>query len=166
MSILRRYKSDFNIYFVTNVTFYRKLILQKNGDLLMAAIESLKNKNNIDILAFVILPDHFHILIDTHSFDISKIMQKIKMSFGVHFRIRMNINSGRVWQHRFWDHAIRNQDDLNNHIDYIHYNPVKHGYTHNPFDWEYSSIHGYFQDGYYSDDWGRQDVVFEGKYGE
>ena len=77
------------------------------------------------------------------------------MSFGVHFRIRMNIDFGRAWQHRFCDHAIRNQDDLNNHLDYIHYNPVKHGYTLNPLDWEYYSIHGYFKDGYYSDDWGQ-----------
>lgn len=125
MSILRRYKSDFTLYFITNVTYQRKPFLVDNADLLMNAIDSFRN--NIEILAYVILPDHFHILIDIRGQDISNIMQKIKMSFGVKYRIKMDRKSGRIWQHRFWDHAIRNQSDLNNHIDYIHYNPVKHG---------------------------------------
>ncbi len=162
MSILRRYKSDFTLYFITNVTYQRRPILVANADLLMNAIGSFKN--NIEILAYVILPDHFHILIDIRGKDISHIMQKIKMSFGVNYRIRMNIDSGRIWQNRFWDHVIRNQNDLNNHIDYVHYNPVKHGLAKKPFDWQYSSIREFKN--CYQFDWGNKEIVFEGKYGE
>ena len=56
---------------------------------------------------------------------------------------------------------------MNKHIDYIHYNPVKHGLVHNPFEWEYSSIHEYKNDGYYSDDWDLKDKLdFSGEFGE
>ncbi|HET8636305.1 MAG TPA: hypothetical protein VFL96_05605, partial [Acidobacteriaceae bacterium] len=45
-----------------------------------------------------------------------------------------------VWQRKFWDHAIRDQDDLNNHLHYIHYNAVKHGYAKCPHEWPHSSF--------------------------
>jgi REP-associated tyrosine transposase len=72
-----------------------------------------------------------------------------------------------IWQRRFWDHIIRNQTDLNKHIDYIHYNPVKHGYVNSPFEWEYSSIHVYRDKGYYQSDWGmKEDLNIGGEFGE
>ena len=167
MSNLRRYKTDCNHYFITNVTYKRMPILVKNGDLMMSAIKSLQKRENVSIIAFVVLSDHFHMLIDTQKLDISKILQKIKMNFGALYRDRMNMKAGRIWQNRFWDHIIRNQEDLNRHIDYIHYNPVKHGYAPNLSDWKYSSINKYKKDGYYSDDWGqREEFVFDGNYGE
>ena len=51
----------------------------------------------------------------------------------------------------FWEHAIRSDDDLINHVDYIHYNPVKHGWATSPYDWEESSVHWY--EAYYGRDW-------------
>ncbi len=74
---------------------------------------------------------------------------------------------GKIWQRRFWDHVIRDQNDLNKHIDYIHYNPVKHGLIKSPFEWEYSSIHNFCAEGYYSLDWGVKDKPdMDGEYGE
>jgi putative transposase len=55
----------------------------------------------------------------------------------------------KVWQNRFWERLIRDEDDLTDHIAYIHYNPVKHGYVENPVDWEFSSIHKFIKKGYY-----------------
>jgi len=55
----------------------------------------------------------------------------------------------KIWQNRFWERLIRDEDDLTAHIDYIHYNPVKHGYVDNPVDWEFSSIHKFIKKGYY-----------------
>ena len=83
------------------------------------------------------------------------------------YRIRNKSTSGRIWQYRFWDHIIRDQNDLNKHIDYIHYNPVKHNLVQNPFEWKYSSIHEFKIEGYYSDDWGVKDrLTFKGEFGE
>jgi putative transposase len=64
-----------------------------------------------------------------------------------------------IWQRRFWEHLIRNQQDLNRHIEYIHYNPVKHGLVKTPVDWEYSSFHRYVEIGIYDNKWGAGNKV-------
>jgi putative transposase len=63
-----------------------------------------------------------------------------------------------VWQPRFIEHTIRDETDLHNHADYLHYNPVKHGYVRSPRDWPWSSFHRYVQSGDYEPDWGRSDL--------
>jgi putative transposase len=74
---------------------------------------------------------------------------------------------GRIWQRRFWDHIIRNEADLNRYIDYIHYNPVKHGFAQSPFSYLHTSIHEYQKEGYYQADWGAKETPgFKGDYGE
>ena len=133
----------------------------------MTTIDSIRKRENVVIEAFVILPDHFHLVVDIMNSNISKIMQKIKMRFGALYRGQMNLKAGRIWQHRFWDHIIRNQDDLNRHIDYIHYNPVKHGLAKKPQDWEYSSFNEYLKKGHYSIEWGTNDnIEISGEFGE
>lgn len=59
-----------------------------------------------------------------------------------------------LWQCRYWEHTIADEDDLQRHIDYIHYNPVKHGYVRSASEWPYSSIHRYIRAGDVSADWG------------
>ncbi|GAB4154179.1 MAG: hypothetical protein Tsb009_30730 [Planctomycetaceae bacterium] len=59
-----------------------------------------------------------------------------------------------VWQRRFWEHAIEDEDDFEAHFDYIHYNPVKHEYVSRPVDWPYSSFHRWVKQGVYDSDWG------------
>ena len=89
------------------------------------------------------------------------------MTFSASLRSELGVRSGRVWQYRFWDHIIRDQIDLNKHIDYIHYNPVRHGLTTSPFDWKESSFDEYYKRGLYPDDWGVKEVIkFEGDFGE
>jgi putative transposase len=57
------------------------------------------------------------------------------------------------WQRRFWDHVIRNEEDLSRHVDYIHYNPVKHGLVNSPSEWKWSSFPNYVERGIYDPDW-------------
>jgi putative transposase len=59
-----------------------------------------------------------------------------------------------VWQRRFWEHALRDELDYQNHLDYLHFNPVKHGLVKNVLDWPYSSFHRWVEQGAYSDQWG------------
>lgn len=63
-------------------------------------------------------------------------------------------SEGSLWQRRFWEHLIRDETDLSRHLDYIHYNPVKHGYVANVVDWPYSTFHCYVKEGMYPEDWG------------
>ncbi|MEW5794757.1 MAG: transposase [Candidatus Zixiibacteriota bacterium] len=119
------------------------------------------------LAAWVVLPDHMHMLVHVSDGDISSIVRRIKLSFSTNLRARLGMREGRIWQYRFWDRIMRDQDDLNKHIDYIHYNPVKHGLIDNPFMWRFSSAADYLKDGYYQSDWGvREPIEFEGEFGE
>jgi putative transposase len=69
-----------------------------------------------------------------------------------------------LWQRRFWEHTIRDDDDFARHVDYIHHNPVKHGLTTNPFDWRWSSIHGYARRGIIAAGWSGHDQ--DGGFGD
>ena len=167
MSVLKRYYSEGNAYFIANVTFERKPILIDCIDLFWESLNKTKLKLKFELVAWVILPDHFYLLLTPHNCTPSDILHRLKLSFGSLYRKRFELAEGRIWQSRFWDHVIRNETDLNRHIDYIHYNPVKHGLTKSPFDYRHSSIHEYHKSGCYQDDWGVIDMPdIEGEYGE
>jgi len=70
-----------------------------------------------------------------------------------------------VWQRRFWEHVIRDAEDFRHHVDYIHYNPVKHGYVSCPSDWEFSSFERYVEAGLYPKDWGTGGVDLPDRVG-
>lgn len=167
MSNLRRYHTPGNWYFITCVTYLRRPILVDSADLLYSSMEQCQKRVAHDLHAWVILPDHFHIVIDSRTGDLSGIMQRTKMAFGAKWRMRKGRQRGRVWQHRFWDHIIRDQTDFNRRIDYTHYNPVKHGLVLSPFDWPHTSLHRFHAEGIYDRDWGRREPSeFEGEFGE
>jgi len=166
MTNLRRYFRPGDISFLTHVTYGRQPILIKHFELLWTSIDRYKLEKTFDLLSWVVLPDHFHIIIDPRNNNVSDLMKSIKISFSIKYK-KLTGNTGRVWQNRFWDHIIRNDRDLNNHLDYIHYNPVKHGFVHSPGDWKFSSFQDYLKEGLYSPDWGTKEPLnFDGQYGE
>jgi len=167
MSILKRYYFEGQIYFVTNITKNRKRILINNIDILKTAFKTSMTKIPYKLVAYVFLPNHFHIIIDPGENNLSDIMHRIKLSFSSRYRKRNELFKSQVWQRRFWDHVIRNQEDLNRHLDYIHYNPVKHGYVKSPFLWQETSLHKFYEEEYYPQDWGEKETLdFEGEFGE
>jgi putative transposase len=152
-------------YFITNVTYERHPIMLDNVDMLWEAVGSARTKADFDLMAWVILPEHFHFLLDVKNANISKILQRIKLSFSARFRKRYGLDCCKVWQNGFWDHVIRDERDLNNHLNYIHFNPVRHGLTNNPFKYEHSSLIEYSDR--YPADWGiTHPLEFEGDFGE
>lgn len=72
---------------------------------------------------------------------------------------RENKKEQTLWQRRFWEHSLEKEQDLINHIEYIHYNPVKHGFVQFPHEWKYSSFHRYVKDGIYARDWGEKETI-------
>ncbi len=165
MSNIRRYYKEGQVYFITCVTHKRKRILTPNIDLFWDGVESTKNRLAFKILAWVINPDHFHMIIDPKNSDLSDIVKRMKLSFSKKIRFRYKGVTGRIWQNRFWDHVIRDQKDLDKHLDYIHYNPVKHNLAESPYEYEYSSIHKYSD--FYGDDWGAKEPInINGQFGE
>ncbi len=165
MSNLRRYYSEGNLYFITSVTIHRRPILAHSAWLLQNALTARCHDNGL--IAWVILPEHFHAIIDPGDENLSNLMRRIKLSFSSRYQKLNHVPHGRMWQYRFWDHVIRSQEDLNYHIDYIHYNPVKHRYVNDPNEWIFSSFHNYRKLGHYSDGWGVNEIrIFEGEFGE
>lgn len=152
MTNIRRYLNEGNIYFLTHVTYNRQNILINHFNLLWESINRYQQKANFELIAWVVLPDHIHMIIDPKENNLSTLMKKIKLSFSMKCLKEQNLKSGKVWQNRFWDHIIRDQNDMNRHIDYIHYNPVKHQVINSPFEWKYSTINEYKNKGYYQSD--------------
>ncbi len=141
MKTLRRFNIRPAQYFITGVTFRREPILLNNIDLFWRSWRLTKPK------AWAILPDHFHAILEINEIGISEIMHSFKITYARIFRSLCGY--GKVWQNRFWDHIIRDQNDFNRHLDYIHINPVKHGYAKSPADYEFSSFKEYVTMGYY-----------------
>ena len=157
MSKLRRYHTPGNWYFITSVTYQRMPILVEHAELVKFTLETANARHEFKLHAWTILPDHIHLILDSQTGDLSAMMKSFKTGFASYWRSRQGVRSGRVWQNRFWDHIIRDDADLNAHVDYIHYNPVKHGLVSSPFDWQHSSIHQFHRDGLYDLDWGKRE---------
>jgi putative transposase len=167
MSKLRRYFQEGDFCFITCVTYQRYPLLVQNIDFLRNALDKAIEHAETELIAWVVLPDHFHALLYSGTTTVTQIVHRLKLSFSANYRKRNNLHSGRIWQNRFWDHIIRSQDDFNRHIDYIHINPVKHGLVQLPVDYPHSSFNDYMMNGYYDSDWCIIDVKqLEGDYGE
>ncbi len=108
------------------------------------------------LLAYATLPDHFHWLLrpDENDGNFSNILHSLKRNFTRNYKKKHHISAPlKLWQSRFWDHLIRNEDDLEKHINYIHWNPVKHRYVQKPEDWPYSTYQYWLKKGLYGPEW-------------
>ncbi|RKU16658.1 transposase [Candidatus Poribacteria bacterium] len=168
----RRVKVKGSIYFFTLVTHNRRpfLCYPDNVELLRQAFQYTMQRHPMKIDAFVLLPDHLHSIWtlpdDDHNFSMR--WRLIKSYFSRHCQGKYDgiVSTSRrdkqeraFWQRRFWEHVIRDDKDFVNHIEYIHYNPVKHGLVDAPKDWEYSSFHRYVRAGLYDEMWGSGDEI-------
>ena len=154
----RRYYVPNSLVFITNVVHLREPVFAEpaNMELLRTVLRNVKELHPFQMLAYVFLLEHFHILIrPTGASNFSKIMQSLKTNFTKQYAKQLGIPSGmKFWQKRFYDHVIRDEDDLQRHMDYIHYNPVKHGLVARPEDWPYSSFGEWKKRDAYPDRWG------------
>lgn len=169
MSNYRRPHIAGGTYFITQVTYQRQQWLCRDiaRHALRTAIEQVRKTRPFTVDAFVLLPDHFHCLLTLPSddSDLSTRLRLIKTYVTRHYRPALQLDSvvsasrqqrkeQNLWQRRFWEHVIRNDDDFAQHCDYIHYNPIRHKLCKNPADWQFSSIHRFIAQGKYPQGWG------------
>ena len=137
-------------------------LLIDNIDALREAVRKTRRERPFHIDAWVVLPEHMHMILTLPpgDADFSNRIRAIKIRFNraipvTERRSETRINNGErgIWQRRFWEHQIRDDLDLQRHVDYIHYNPVKHGHVAHVVDWPYSTFHRYVQQGIYPSDW-------------
>ena len=172
MPNFRRWYQEGGTWFFTVVTCQRQPLFKNApaSQRLGNCIRSEQSTNRFENIAIVLLPDHLHCVwqLPRGDSDFSNRWKRIKSQFSRewirHGGQEANISDKAatrgqrgIWQSRFWEHMIRDQQDLKNHCDYIHYNPVKHGYVDAPKDWTSSSFQRFVKTGEYEMDWGRSE---------
>ena len=142
---------------------------------LRAAFRSVKAQHPFEIDAFVLLPDHLHCIWTLPPGDANYSLRwnviKRLVSQRTKALLSQNLSSIQqerreigLWQRRFWEHQVRDDRDLEQHVNYIHWNPVKHGYIEQVVEWPYSSFHRYVKRGLLPRNWATGDM--EGEFGE
>ncbi len=159
-------------YFFTVVTEGRCPFLTEPlaRQCLHSAFAETRQWRPFDTQAFCLMPDHLHCLwtLPEEDVDYSSRWIKIKAAFTrswlaaggselVRSPSKRKKNEHAIWQRREWEHKIRSQEDFNRHVDYIHFNPVKHGLAVRPADWEWSTFQRYVDLGFYELGWGDQE---------
>jgi putative transposase len=161
--------------------FFTVTLADRRADWLIRDIQCVREafrlarrKWPFEIDAVVVLPDHLHCIWTLPPDDVNYAhrWRLIKARFS-----RALLDAGRpirrnakgeynVWQRRFWEHTVRDERDLQAHMDYIHYNPVKHGLVTHVSDWPYSSFHRFVRLGWLSADWAGDTNLLDGSTGE
>ena len=166
-----RYRRNFvpggTYFFTVTVADRRSSVLIDHIVSLRRAFRITRGERPFDIDAIVVLPDHLHVVMtlpDGDS-DFSGRWRRIKSLFtrgAVKGGLQAAPNARGeydLWQRRFWEHTVRDEADLARHVDYIHFNPAKHGLVSRVSDWRYSSYHRYMRLGWLPEDWGGTVVI-------
>lgn len=137
-------------------------LLTRHIDLLRSAVQQTRRDHPFLIHGWVVLPDHLHCIIslplDDSDFALRWRIIKSRFSHALprvehRSRARQKQSERGIWQRRYWEHLLRDQEDYTLHMDYIHRNPVKHKLVENVADWPYSTFHRLVVRGIYAADW-------------
>lgn len=165
-------------FFFTVVTAERRPLFASREavDVLRMAFRVVRSRRPFDVDAMVVLPDHLHCIwsLPEGDADFATRWRLIKTWFTRNCDPALRIVSNRarsakreqaqqqLWQHRYWEHALRDEADSARHMDYIHFNPVKHGLVKSVGEWPYSSFRRCVASGLYSPDWGQSVLDLDG----
>jgi putative transposase len=162
-------------FFTVNLADQDRTLLTDHADTLRQVMREVQRNHPFQVDGIVILPEHLHALwtLPSGDSDYPTSWMLIKAGFSRRMTPEKTRSSSRtrkgergVWQRRYWEHVIRDDGDYRRHMDYIHYNPVKHGYTARASDWPHSSIHRYIARGVIDPAWGIGAAEDEGGFGE
>lgn len=146
-------------------SYERKSVFIDNIEILRTAFRNVRKLYKFEIIAICVLPDHIHLILHPENINnYPKILSSVKHYFSRNVGqvcptddLKIGYKNKRekgIFQRRYWEHTIKDEKELNNQINYIHYNPVKHGLVNNVKDWQYSSFHKFVKQGLYENDWG------------
>jgi REP-associated tyrosine transposase len=149
-------------FFTVNLLDRSSRLLVAHVDVLRAAVRETRAKTPFHIDAWVVLPEHMHCIwtLPPGDDDFSGRWREVKKAFSKAIPqgerrspVRRERGERGIWQRRFWEHTVRDERDYANHMDYVHFNPVKHGFVAHPAEWPYSSFHRCVAAGVYPLDW-------------
>lgn len=149
-------------FFTVNLLERRRRLLVEHVDVLRRAFANARKAQPFQLIAVVVLPDHLHCLwrLAEGDTDNAGRWSRVKAGFSRRLppyewrnRSRIAKRERGIWQRRFWARLILDEKDLHSHVDYIHFNPVKHGHSVRAVEWPHSSIHAYIARGWLPADW-------------
>ena len=149
-------------FFTVNLADRSSRLLVEHIDDLRTAVKIVKHRHPFEIVAWVVLPEHMHAIwaLPECDRDFPGRWSLIKSGFSRAIARSEAVSASRkgkrergTWQRRFWEQWIRDETDLQRHVDYVHINPVKHGHAERAADWPHSSIHRYIRAGWLTADW-------------
>ena len=149
--------------------------LTRSVDRLRRIYQTVQRERPFETIAVCILPDHLHAIwsLPEHYTDFAMRWNLIKSGFSRGLPAATSRSASKldrrekgIWQRRYWEHVIRDEADMARHIDYIHFNPVKHGLVTRVCDWPHSSFHRYVAEGTLPEDWGGDVGEIAGAFGE
>jgi putative transposase len=158
----RNFVKGGSYFFTVALADRSQRLLVQHIDSLREAFRCVKAEHSFVLDAMVVLPEHLHCIwtLPTGDANYPDRWRRIKAAFSrslpdCNFRSRSKILKGErgIWQRRYWEHTLRNEDDWRRHMDYIHYNPVKHQHVARVANWPYSTFHRYVEVGTYPRDW-------------
>jgi putative transposase len=161
-SYRRNFVPGGSYFFTVNLADRRLRLLTEHIELLRAAVRDVKVGHPFAIEATVVLPDHLHAIwtLPEGNADFALRWRLIKAAFSRALPRGERVSSSRaskgergIWQRRYWEHTLRDELDFERHVDYIHFNPVKHGHVNLVCDWPYSTFHQMVRLGIYPEDW-------------
>jgi putative transposase len=171
----RNFIAGGSFFFTVNLAERRLQLLTEHIDELRAALRQTRQRHPFKIDAMVVLPDHLHAVwtLPEDDANFATRWRLIKSMFSRSLGTGERISDSRaakgergIWQRRYWEHAIRDENDFARHMDYIHINPVKHGLVSRVSDWPYSSFHRMVKLGIYPKDWAGEVSNDGGNFGE
>jgi len=158
----RNFVTGGSFFFTVNLAERRSRLVTQHIELLRAAFRYTRVRHPFTVEATVVLPDHLHAVwtLREGDADFALRWRLIKSAFSRRLERGEQLSKSRsgkgergIWQRGYWEHTLRDEDDFARHVDYIHFNPVKHGHVGRVKDWPYSSFHRMVRLGFYPEDW-------------
>jgi putative transposase len=155
-------------FFTVNLLDRSSRLLVDEIATLRASVAAARERLPFRIDAWVVLPDHMHCIwtLPPDDADYPSRWRMIKARFSRHMPDHAPISASRtskgelgIWQRRYWEHTVRDARDFAAHVDYVHFNPVKHGYVARVADWPYSTFHHHVASGTCPADWGTEPAI-------
>jgi putative transposase len=174
-SYRRNFVPGGSYFFTVNLAGRRLRLLIEHIELLRNAFRDVKAVHPFAVEATVVLPDHLHALwtLPEGDADFAMRWRLIKAGFSRGLPRGERVSSSRstkgergIWQRRYWEHTLRDERDFERHVDYIHFNPVKHGHVRRVSDWPYSTFHQMVKLGIYPEDWAGDASTKDSGFGE
>ncbi|MBR6163601.1 transposase [bacterium] len=170
MNYRRAYIQNSFVHIVI-ASYNRIPVFIDNIEILRTAFKNTMSNYKFEIIAICVLPDHIHLILNPENInEYPKIISSVKYYFSrnvgqvcpTYTELALGYKNKRekgIFQRRFYEHTILNEDELNRNIDYVHFNPVKHGYVKSVKDWEYSSFHKFVKNNLYDINWGSEENI-------